>query len=89
MTIDFETLRAQAIVFVAQLEGPYKWYIMGAVAFILTALITKFIFKTFKWFLLLVCVVGLMLGGLYLLTSIGTPTNPQRIIDGYLNEEAN
>ena len=37
----------------AQLEGPYKWYVIGFIAVLLTALVTRFIFKTFKWFFLL------------------------------------
>jgi hypothetical protein len=38
---------------VSQLEGPYKWYVLGGVLVILTALVTRFIFKTLKWFLLI------------------------------------
>jgi len=65
--MNLATVRAYLEPVVAQLEGPYKWYIMGSVAFILTALITRFIFKTFKWFLVLVLVVVLGIGGFYFL----------------------
>lgn len=41
------------IEFVSQLEGPYKWYVLGGVLIVLTALVTRFIFKTLKWFLLI------------------------------------
>lgn len=40
--------------FAKLLEGPYKWYIIAFVLMILTALVTKFIFKTIKWFFVLV-----------------------------------
>jgi hypothetical protein len=42
------------IEFVSQLEGPYKWYVLGGVLVVLTALVTRFIFKTLKWFLMIV-----------------------------------
>lgn len=57
---------------VTQLEGPYKWYVMVAVALVLTALITRFIFRTFKWFLLLLFLSALLLGGFALLISLAT-----------------
>ena len=48
-----------------QLEGPYKWYVLVAVALILTGLVTRFIFKNLKWFILLMiillCFVGFFL----------------------------
>lgn len=43
----------QVTSFATQLEGPYRWYILGFVVIVLTALVTKFIFKTIKWFLIL------------------------------------
>jgi hypothetical protein len=89
VTFSIESILPYAIALVAQLEGPYKWYIMGGVAFILTAFITRYIFKTFKWFLLLLLVITVIVGALYALVSFGTPTNRERILDGYLNEEAN
>lgn len=49
MDIDFEKIAAVVL----QLEGPYRWYIIGFVLMILTALVTKFIFKTIKWFFVL------------------------------------
>ncbi len=66
-TFDLNTIRAYLEPIVTQIEGPYKWYIMGAVAFILTALITRFIFKTFKWFLVMLLVIVLGIGGFYFL----------------------
>ena len=66
VTIDGETVRALAEQVIAQLEGPYKLYIIIAAGIILTALVTRFIFKTFKWFLLLGLLVAVFLGGFYL-----------------------
>ncbi len=45
---------ADAIVFIKELEGPYKWYVMVGVVFVLTALFSRFVFKTIKWFLMLI-----------------------------------
>ena len=42
--------------FFLALEGPYKWYVLGAILVLLTAVMTRVIFKTFKWFLLLAAV---------------------------------
>ena len=39
--------------FFVQLEGPYKWYAIGVILVVLTAFVTRFIFKTLKWFLIL------------------------------------
>ncbi len=46
---------------VLQLEGPYRWYIIGFVLVILTALVTKFIFKTIKWFFVLAALALIVL----------------------------
>lgn len=46
-----------------QLEGPYRWHIVGAFLFITTAIVSRFIFKTFKWFVLLVLIGGLLVAG--------------------------
>ena len=35
------------------LEGPYRWYVIGGIIVILTAVISRFVFKTIKWFLIL------------------------------------
>jgi len=40
--------------FFLKLEGPYKWYVIGGVLIVLTALVTRFIFKTLKWFIIIV-----------------------------------
>lgn len=47
--------------FFLQLEGPYRWYVIGFILVVLTAIITRFIFKTIKWFLViaLAVIVGL------------------------------
>lgn len=39
-----------------KIEGPYKWYVIGAVVVILTAFLTRFIFKTLKWFLIIAAI---------------------------------
>lgn len=46
---------------VLQLEGPYRWYIIGFVLIVLTALVTKFIFKTIKWFFVLAALAFIVL----------------------------
>jgi len=51
--------------FFLKLEGPYKWYVLGSILVIMTALMTRFIFKTFKWFLLIAAIGVLILAGLY------------------------
>ncbi len=72
MAITLQALVAALSPVVTQLEGPYKWYVMAGVAVILTALITRYIFKTFKWFLLLVLVVALLAGGFSFLLYLST-----------------
>jgi hypothetical protein len=39
--------------FFLKLEGPYKWYAISVALAVLTALVTRFIFKTLKWFLII------------------------------------
>lgn len=46
----------------SQIEGPYKWYIIAAGLFILTGIIIKVIFRTLKWFVLLLLFAALILG---------------------------
>lgn len=72
--INFPQLFERVSALVTQIEGPYKWYIMGGVAFLLTAFITRFIFKTFKWFLLLLLFGGLLFGGFYFIVSLASIT---------------
>ena len=60
-------------VIISQLEGPYKWYVMGGAAFLISALITRFIFKSFKWMLLLILIAVLMFGGFWLLINLAIP----------------
>lgn len=56
--------------FAQLLEGPYRWYILGFIVVILTALVTKFIFKTIKWFLVLAALVLIALAIVKLLIKI-------------------
>jgi hypothetical protein len=53
-----------------KLEGPYKWYAIGAVLVVLTALVTRFIFRTFKWFLIIAAIGVLIISALTYLSSI-------------------
>lgn len=39
--------------FFLNLEGPYKWYALIAIVGVITAVLTHFVFKTLKWFLLI------------------------------------
>lgn len=54
--------------FAQLLEGPYRWYIIGFVLVVLTALVTKFIFKTIKWFFVLAA-LGLIIVAIFKLFS--------------------
>jgi len=55
-----------------QLEGEYKWYVIGGVALLLTAGITRFIFKTYKWFFLALIIGAIVLAGIWsLANSVG------------------
>lgn len=54
-----------------QLEGPYKWYVLATVAFILTGLVTRFIFKTLKWFILLMIILLCLIGFFLLAEELG------------------
>lgn len=38
---------------VHQLEGPWRWYVIMFFLLLITGLVMRFIFKTFKWLLLL------------------------------------
>lgn len=64
-TWDWEQIRNSTTMSVEIIEGPYKWYIVAAVVLILSALITQFIFKTFKWFLLIIF-GAVLIGGAFL-----------------------
>jgi len=52
-----------------QLEGPYRWYIIATAIFLLTAFVSRFIFKTFKWFLFLLVIGAVFIGMFYLLAT--------------------
>ena len=45
---------------VQNIEGPYKWYVIGGVIVVLTLFFTRFVFKTIKWFLLLAGIIVLL-----------------------------
>lgn len=51
----------------SQLEGPYKWYVLLFIAAIITAVVTRFVFKTLKWVLL---IGALVLMGFYIWTQL-------------------
>lgn len=68
MEFSREGLLALASSIVTQLEGPYRWYIIAGVVLLLTALTTRFIFKTFRWFLLLAVLAAIIIGGFFLFT---------------------
>lgn len=55
---------------VVNLEGPYKWYAIGVAAMILTGIVTRFIFRTLKWFLLIALAGAILLAGLWWLLEI-------------------
>lgn len=56
--------------FILQLEGPYRWYVIGAILIILTAVITRFIFNTLKWFFMLAAVAVIIIALIHYLTPI-------------------
>lgn len=51
--------------FASKLEGPYRWYVIGGVVLIVTAMVTRFVFKTYKWFILLALLGALVFGIVY------------------------
>lgn len=80
MTIE-QALQAIAL----QLEGPYKWYALLVIMGLITALVTRFIFRTLKWFMVIVALVVMavylwsQLGGVveHYLPFLKTQTQPQ------------
>lgn len=52
---------AEVVDFFLRLEGPYKWYVIGVVVALLTALVTRFIFKTIKWFVIIAAAAVIIL----------------------------
>ena len=66
LDIDAELLREFASRVIAQLEGPYKTHIMIGAGLVLTALVMRFIFKSFKWVILLAFLITLIIGSFYL-----------------------
>lgn len=63
------------IEFVSRLEGPYRWYILGGVLVILTALVTRFIFKTLKWFFLIMAAAIIVFTIVNYFVDLGLPIN--------------
>lgn len=51
---------ASVLSVVQNIEGPYKWYVIGGVIAVLTLFFTRFVFKTIKWFLFLVGIAVLL-----------------------------
>jgi hypothetical protein len=51
--VDAAHVAQDVVDFFLKLEGPYKWYAIGITLGLLTALVTRFIFKTLKWFLII------------------------------------
>ena len=47
--------------FFLQLEGQYKWYVLALVIIVITGLVTRFIFKTLKWFIIILAVILILL----------------------------
>ena len=52
--------------FFLQLEGPYRWYVLAAVLVIITSLVTRFVFKTVKWLLVIVALVLIVMAAVKL-----------------------
>ena len=50
------------VALVAKLEGPYKFYVIGAVITVLTMLLTRIVFKTFKWAFILLIMIAIVIG---------------------------
>ena len=75
---------------VEQLEGPYKWYVIGGVALILTAGITRFVFKTYKWFFLVLAIAALIGAAFWGLSEFAgvtlLPENPTGEVGGSTSE---
>ncbi|MEX1997603.1 MAG: hypothetical protein WEA04_02925 [Candidatus Andersenbacteria bacterium] len=55
--------------FIQKLEGPYKWYVIMAVILVLTAFFSRFVFKTIKWFLMIIALGVIMLAVVMYLTT--------------------
>jgi len=68
---------------VEQAEGPYKWYVITAVALVLTAGITRYIFKTLKWFFIVIAMATLIFAALWYFADsanlTATPSSPAEI----------
>jgi len=58
--------------FLLKLEGPYKWYVIGGVLTVVTALVTRFIFKTLKWFIIILLAAIIVAAVVALVTDTGS-----------------
>lgn len=56
--------------FILQLEGPYRWYVISIIVIILTAILTRFIFNTLKWFFILAATAVIIITIVHYLTPI-------------------
>lgn len=68
--MDLQNALIAATGFASSLEGPYKWYVIGGAALFITVFVTQFIFKTFKWAILLLFFGLLLFGAFYALTQV-------------------
>ena len=50
------------VALVAKLEGPYKFYVIGAVITVWTMLLTRIVFKTFKWAFIFLIMIAIVIG---------------------------
>ena len=75
--------------FFNKLEGPYKWYVLGFLLVLLTAVMTRVIFKTFKWFLIIVAMVIVSVAFIEYLTpwSVITKIDPNSLEEEARKEE--
>ncbi len=44
---------------ILNIEGEYKWYVLTGIIFLLGAIFSRLIFKTLKWFFILILLVVL------------------------------
>lgn len=56
--------------FLLQLEGPYRWYVISGILVVLTAVISRFVFKTLKWSLIIAAAAVVVVAIVQYLTPI-------------------
>lgn len=52
--------------FFLQLEGPYRWYVLAAVLVIITTIVTRFVFKTVKWLMVIAALILIVMAAVKL-----------------------